>query len=176
MHRIPFRKAFKNRNCFWSSWQLILKIIRSSSIHEQHYNHVISLRFWRLLQNLLSFLQAGKEKSLHVSQHIEKRLLYGERHSYSLGKDICFCCASKHIVKDILPPVWSKSWEVKSEQSISAVSYHFLVLMYLLPRVQSTLTNVMPSMYSLMLCVRLAQNRVILIWFYQIVSAHGNHK
>lgn len=161
-----------------SSWKFILRI--RSCIHEQHDNHLISSRFWRLLQNLLNFLQAGKEERLPGSRHMGKRLwwlVYGERHNYNLGKDTCLLrCTSKHIVKDILSPVCSKSWEVKSEQSMSAVSCHLLVLVCLLHTVQPIITNVMPWKFSLLLCLRLVQSRLILVWFYQTVSARENHK
>lgn len=109
MDRKHIRKAFKNRN-FKVFWQFILRIIRSCSIHKQHYNHLKSSRFWKLLQNLLNFLQAGKKKPSWFPAHGKKAIVaYGEKPSYSLGKDICFlCCISKHTVEDILPPVCSK--------------------------------------------------------------------
>lgn len=108
-----------------SSWDLILRPVRSCSIDGQHDHRLISSRPWRMLHNLLNFPQVEKGcPAFRRPSTLRKG--YG---GYSLGKDVCLLCSTlKHIIGNILSPVWSKlsdcwlePWEDESEQSTSAV-------------------------------------------------------
>lgn len=159
-----------------SSWELVLRPVISCSIYEQHDQHHVSSRPWRMLHNLLNFLQAEKGcPAFRMPSTLRKG-------GYSLRKDLCLLCSTlKHIIVNILSPVWSKlsncwvePWEDESEQSASAVSCHLLVLVCLFHTVQSN--NVTPSVFSVLLWLRMIQSRPFLVWFYQIVSTHENHR
>lgn len=163
---------------FKSSWELILRPVRSCGIDGHHAHHLIPSRPWRMFHHLLNFLKAEEGcPTFRVPGTL--RTGYG---GYSLGKDLCLLRSTlKHIVGDILSPIWSKlsdcrvePWEDEPAQSVSAVFCRLLVLVCLFCTVQPR--NVVLSVTSVLLWPRLVQSRLVLVWFNQIVYTHKSHQ